>query len=93
MILENRDLPPVEEAIEEASRENSIAQLKELCDVVFSQRSLILASNRGPVEHHMTPEGHPEARRGSGSVVTAFSFLSQSEEFTWVASAMGEETG
>ena len=76
--------------MEEASRENSIAQLKELCDVVFSQRSLILASNRGPVEHHMTPEGHPEARRGSGSVVTAFSFLSQSEEFTWVASAMGE---
>ena len=76
--------------MEEANRENSIAQLRELCDVVLSQRSLILASNRGPVEHQMTPEGHPEPRRGSGSVVTAMSYLSQTAEFTWVASAMGE---
>ena len=76
--------------MEEVSRENTIAQLKELCDVVLSQRSLIVASNRGPVEHQMTPEGRPEARRGSGSVVTALSSLSHSAEFTWVASAMGE---
>ena len=76
--------------MEEANQENSAARLKELCDAVLSKRSLILASNRGPVEHQMSPEGHPEARRGSGSVVTAMSSLSQSADFTWVASAMGE---
>ena len=76
--------------MEEANQENSGARLKELCDAVLSQRSLILASNRGPVEHQMNPEGHPEARRGSGSVVTAMSSLSHSADFTWVASAMGE---
>ena len=57
---------------------------------LLAERPLILASNRGPVEHHMTQDGHPEARRGSGGVVTAFSSLAQSIEFTWVASAMGE---
>jgi trehalose 6-phosphate synthase len=38
----------------------------------------------------MTPEGRPEARRGSGSIVTAFNTLAQNAEFTWVSSAMGE---
>lgn len=74
--------------MEEASQESRAAQLKELCDKVLSQRPLILASNRGPVEHQMTPEGRPEARRGSSSVVTALNSLIQSVEFTWVASAM-----
>jgi len=76
--------------MEAASQERSMAELKELCDRLLSQRPLLLASNRGPVEHQMTPEGRPEARRGSGSVVTAFSSLVQHAEFTWVASAMGE---
>ena len=66
------------------------AELDELCADVFSKRPLILGSNRGPVEHQMSPEGRPEARRGSGSVVTAFSSLAQKFPFTWVASAMGE---
>ncbi|MQG10176.1 MAG: trehalose-6-phosphate synthase, partial [SAR202 cluster bacterium] len=66
------------------------AELNELCTAVFAKRSLILVSNRGPVEHQMPGGGRPEARRGSGSVVTAFSSLAQKFEFTWVASAMGE---
>ena len=76
--------------MEEDGQEARAAQLIELCDKILSQRSLILASNRGPVEHQMTPEGRPDARRGSGSVVTALNSLAQSVEFTWVASAMGE---
>ena len=67
-----------------------VNELTELCEAVFSQRPLILVSNRGPVEHQMTSDGRPEARRGSGSVVTAFNSLAQKFEFTWVASAMGE---
>ena len=66
------------------------AELNELCQAVFAQRPLILVSNRGPVEYQMTGDGRPEARRGSGSVVTAFNSLAQKFEFTWVASAMGE---
>ena len=67
-----------------------MADLNELCEAVFSQRPLILVSNRGPVEHQMSADGRTEARRGSGSVVTAFGSLTQNFEFTWVASAMGE---
>ena len=67
-----------------------IAELNELCEAVFSKRPMILVSNRGPVEHQMSGDGRPEARRGSGSVVTAFSSMAQKFEFTWVASAMGE---
>ena len=66
------------------------ARLRELCDSVLSQRPLILASNRGPIEHHITPDGRTEPRRGSGGVVTALSSLTQMLDFTWVASAMGE---
>ena len=53
------------------------AELNELCKAVFSRRPLILVSNRGPVEHQMSGDGRPEGRRGSGSVVTAFSSLAQ----------------
>jgi trehalose 6-phosphate synthase len=67
-----------------------MADLNQLCESILARRSLILASNRGPVEHQMTPEGRPEARRGSGSIVTALNSLSQTAEFTWVSSAMGE---
>ncbi len=67
-----------------------VNELTELCEAVFSQRPLILVSNRGPVEHQMSGDGWPEARRGSGSVVTAFNSLAQKFEFTWVSSAMGE---
>ena len=67
-----------------------MADLNQLCEEILSRRSLIVASNRGPVEHHMTTDGRPEARRGSGGIVTALSALSQNSEFTWISSAMGE---
>ncbi|MBM3942413.1 MAG: trehalose-6-phosphate synthase [SAR202 cluster bacterium] len=66
------------------------AELAQLCQRVLSQRSLIVASNRGPVEHHLGADGRLEPRRGSGGVVTALSSLCQTSELTWVASAMGE---
>ena len=71
-------------------KEASWARVKGLCDEVLSSRRLILASNRGPVEHQTTPDGRTEARRGSGGVVTALSSLAQMVEFTWVASAIAE---
>ena len=71
-------------------RESSMAERDGRYEAMFAQRPLILVSNRGPVEHQVTQGGRPEARRGSGGVVTAYSSLAQSVEFTWVASAMGE---
>ena len=76
--------------MEAPPQERRLADLNQLCQTVLTQRPLIVASNRGPVEHQMSPSGRPEARRGSGSIVTAMNSLAQSAEFTWVASAMGE---
>ena len=77
-------------SVKVVDRVRDLARLDRLCDSIFSRRPLILVSNRGPVEHQMSPEGRPEPRRGSGSVVTAFNSLAQKLPFTWVASAMGE---
>ena len=68
---------------------DNAADLNELCADVLSRRSLILVSNRGPVEHQMTG-GRPEPRRGSGGVATAYGSLAQNFPFTWVSHAMGE---
>ena len=75
--------------MEAGSGEERWTQLQELCESILSRRPLILASNRGPVEHRLTSDGRTEVRRGSGGVVTALSSLIQNHEFTWVASAMG----
>ncbi len=67
-----------------------IAHLIELCEEMLGARKMILASNRGPVEYAVDPEGRLQARRGSGGVVTALSALTKYVDFTWIASAMGE---
>ena len=59
-------------SVKVADRVRDLARLDRLCNSIFTRRPLILVSNRGPVEHQMSPEGRPEPRRGSGSVVTAF---------------------
>ncbi|MDE2765655.1 MAG: trehalose-6-phosphate synthase [Chloroflexota bacterium] len=71
-----------------ASRESE--DVWRLLDDVLQGERLILASNRGPMEHHVQPNGDLQARRGSGGVVTALSGLTGQAEFTWIASAMGE---
>ena len=61
-----------------------------LADELLKDKRLILASNRGPMEHHVAPNGDLQPRRGSGGVVTALSGLTRHVDFTWIASAMGE---
>ena len=73
-----------------SSGERRSARFIEQCTEMLKDRRLILASNRGPVEYHVTAEGQLQARRGSGGVVTALSTLTNYIDFTWVASAMGE---
>jgi len=72
------------------SAESSTARLEELCSKSLSRRRLILASNRGPIEYHLSQDGQLQAQRGSGGVVTALSSLSKYIEVDWIASAMGE---
>jgi len=70
--------------------ERRSARFVDQCADMLRDRRLILVSNRGPVEYHLSPEGNLQARRGSGGVVTALSTLTNYVDFTWVASAMGE---
>lgn len=64
--------------------------LNELCSTLLSEHPLILASNRGPIEHHVNADSTYDVRRGSGGVVTALNSLSSMLDFTWVASAMSD---
>jgi len=68
----------------------NVVCLEQLCSQRLSQRRLILASNRGPIEYHLAKDGQLQARRGSGGVVTALTNLSKYIELSWIASAMGE---
>ena len=72
------------------SRESNSVRLEKLCNQKLSQRRLILASNRGPIEYYLTEDRQLQARRGSGGVVTALSSLGKYVEVDWIASAMGE---
>ncbi|HXL36521.1 MAG TPA: trehalose-6-phosphate synthase [Ktedonobacteraceae bacterium] len=49
---------------------------------------LIIASNRGPVEYHITHNKTLKQRRGSGGMVTALIGAANRLEVTWVAMAM-----
>ena len=51
---------------------------------------LIVVSNRGPVGFRRGPDGAIEASRGAGGLVTALRPLVDTNDVTWVASAMGE---
>ncbi|HEY6329578.1 MAG TPA: trehalose-6-phosphate synthase, partial [Blastocatellia bacterium] len=71
--------------------EENRAKLDSAVEDVLSNRSLIIASNRGPVEYHWNEEsGTLEGKRGSGGVVTAVSAASRFVNPTWIACAMTE---
>jgi len=73
-----------------AQWENHKALLGHVCEELLGEKSLILASNRGPVEYHSNADGTLQWRRGSGGVVTALSVISEYADLTWIASAMGK---
>ena len=65
-------------------------QLRELCAELLRGRRLVLASNRGPIQYRVGPEGRLEAKRGTGGVVTALSAVAAYVDLTWLACPMGE---
>ncbi len=58
---------------------------------ILQDRSLIIASNRGPVSFQKDETGQVETRRGSGGLVTALSGLANLAEAHWIATANTEE--
>jgi trehalose 6-phosphate synthase len=64
-------------------------RLERLSAQVFQQRTLLVASNRGPVEYRATDRGL-EGARGAGGLVTAVSAINRYVSPRWVAAAMSE---
>lgn len=49
---------------------------------------IVIASNRGPFQFNIRPDGDLEIKRGAGGLVTALGALAEQHEVLWVASAM-----
>jgi trehalose 6-phosphate synthase len=58
---------------------------------VADRRSLIIASNRGPVTFDRGPDGERVVRRGGGGLVTALRGLLEHHDVTWIAAATTDE--
>ncbi len=58
---------------------------------LLQNRSLIIASNRGPVTLHRNENGDMEYQRGTGGLVTALAGVIQHTQARWIACAQTEE--
>lgn len=58
---------------------------------LLSRRTLIIASNRGPITFHRDENSELQYQRGSGGLVTALTGMIQQVEARWVACAQTEE--
>jgi trehalose 6-phosphate synthase len=73
------------------SPSQSEAATKSLADqlaTLVAGQTVIVASNRGPVEFYHTADGSLSSRRGSGGVVTALAALARDVPLKWVATTM-----
>ena len=51
----------------------------------LAERTLIVASNRGPITFHKDEAGNLQYQRGSGGLVTALTGVAQHAEVQWIA--------
>ncbi len=58
---------------------------------LLAQRTLIIASNRGPVTLRKNESGEVEYQRGTGGLVTALAGVIQHAEARWIACAQTQE--
>jgi trehalose 6-phosphate synthase len=73
--------------VEQLSLEHQ-RRLEAISARLLADRTLILASNRGPVEFRHNEQGQIEGSRGSGGLVTAISSISRFAAPIWIAAAM-----
>lgn len=64
------------------------ARLRRLVSELFADRSLIIASNRGPVTFDESRSGRLRATRGTGGMVSAVSAISRYASPIWICSPM-----
>ena len=74
----------------EGGLSGKLQRLEALCQEMFSERPLIIASNRGPIEFSLEADGSLSSSRGSGGMITALTGVVRFIPATWVASAMTE---
>jgi trehalose 6-phosphate synthase len=79
---------PLSMESQRARASRKLKRLQSLCRQMLSGRRLIIASNRGPLEYRIEPDGSLTAQRGSGGMVTALVAATRFVPATWVASAM-----
>jgi trehalose 6-phosphate synthase len=73
-----------------AAPQQRLPELQRLLTEMLERHQLIIASNRGPIEYNLEPDGSLTSTRGSGGMVTALMAASRFVPATWVASAMTE---
>jgi trehalose-6-phosphate synthase len=67
------------------------ASSESLVDDLLAQRTLIIASNRGPVTLSKDEAGNVQFQRGAGGLVTALGGIIQRSEARWIACARTRE--
>jgi trehalose 6-phosphate synthase len=72
----------------DTTTESRLDSLERLSEELLSSRRLIIASNRGPLEHNIEPDGSLTTKRGAGGMVTALLATARFVPMTWVAAAM-----
>ena len=72
------------------TRESSASAqpIRQAIAALTAGHSLIVASNRGPVEFYRPVHGRLSTRRGAGGVVTALAEFARDVPLRWIASAM-----
>ena len=65
-------------------------RLRKTARVLFADRRLIVASNRGPITFYRTSAGKVRRRRGTGGVVSAVSAISRYVNPVWICSPMSD---
>lgn len=72
----------------DADSRGSARQLPSAARELLEKTTLVIASNRGPIEFQQEDDGSLTTKRGTGGVVTAVSAVSRYTDPIWVASAM-----
>ena len=72
----------------ETPRTSKLQRLEALSQQMLSERRLIIASNRGPLEFTMGDDGSLTSKRGGGGMVTALMSATRFVPAVWIATAM-----
>src|SRR3954447_15326970 len=77
-------------ALDRPGPEARLEELGTLGKTLLQGARLLVASNRGPVQYGLRPDGGLERQRGAGGVVTALISLQRYLRLTWVSCALSD---